>query len=76
MYDGAPNGKGSQKMAFSFARGAAPMPGGKIEEEMEQLIDIGPNSAASCWRVRQFGQYQGAAVFTGFGLRFRHTAQR
>jgi hypothetical protein len=26
--------------------------------------------------LRHSGQYQGAAVFTGFGLRFRHLAQR
>ena len=26
--------------------------------------------------LRQFGQYQGAGVFTGFGLRLRHLAQR
>jgi hypothetical protein len=25
--------------------------------------------------LRQFGQYQGAGVFTGFGLRLRHLAQ-
>ena len=27
-------------------------------------------------RLRQLGQYQGAGVLTGFGLRFRHLAQR
>ena len=27
-------------------------------------------------RLRQRGQYQGAGVFTGFGLRLRHLAQR
>src|SRR5439155_21002121 len=32
------------------------------------------NAGASCW-LRQFGQYQGACVLTGFGLRFRHLAQ-
>src|SRR5437763_12685141 len=26
--------------------------------------------------LRQFGQYQGAGVVTGFGLRLRHLAQR
>jgi hypothetical protein len=39
--------------------------------EEEDLHGIGESSIR-----RQFGQYQGAGAFTGFGLRFRQPAQR
>jgi hypothetical protein len=40
-------------------------------------MEIPPYSDAgvSFW-LKQFGQYQGAGVFTDFGLRLRHLAQR
>src|SRR4051794_26769759 len=40
-----------------------------VEEEDGHVVDASSS-------LRQFGQYQGAGVFTGFGLRFRHLAQR
>jgi hypothetical protein len=39
--------------------------------------DIYPRAASSsAISAKHFGQYQGAGCFTGFGLRFRHFAQR
>jgi hypothetical protein len=32
--------------------------------------------AEASFSFKQFGQYHGAGVLTGFGLRFRHLAQR
>jgi len=34
------------------------------------------SDASACFSLKQLGQYQGAGVFTGFGLRLRHLAQR
>jgi hypothetical protein len=36
----------------------------------------GHGTPAPSLSFRQFGQYQGAGVFTGFGLLLRHVAQR
>ena len=56
-------------------------------EEKESEADHGRSSALGSWPdwipgaeasffLRQLGQYQGAGVFMGFGLRLRHLAQR
>ena len=38
-------------------------------------LDLKIHEAEASFSLRQFGQYQGAGVFTGFGLRLRHLAQ-
>jgi hypothetical protein len=54
----------------------------EVEEEREVRVwveaefDYSESATSEGSWVSQFGQYQGAGVFTGLGLRLRHLAQR
>lgn len=48
----------------------------RVPRFVRGLLPVWISGAEASLSLRQFGQYQGAGVLTGFGLRLRHLAQR